>query len=126
MKEDDDPKVRVKAKMVAEQWFKSTGNIIGVYNASNPIRLKDGTCLVWVRCYDTYMSCLNLELVRAGLAIVEFSEQKDYTFLTVGKDQDYPEEWQREIDEAEKDHRNGVKPKVLFDWNETASGKAIK
>jgi hypothetical protein len=113
--------VREQARIFAERWFRSVGNCIGVYNSSSPIRLKDGTCLVWIRGYDSHLSCLNLELVRAGLAKVDYTEQNAYTFLTVGKPDDYPEDWQRNLREAEQDHRNGMKPKVLFDWHETNS-----
>ncbi len=124
--EHDDPKVRERARMFAERWFRSIGNYIGVYNSSNPICLKDGTCLVWVTGYDSYLSCLNLEVVRAGLVKVDYFEQEGYTFLTPGKDRDYLEKWQQGLREAENDHRKGVKPQVLFDWYETDSGSDTK
>ena len=114
--ESDDKLVQTKAKKFTEMWFKSIGNYIGVYNASNPLQADDGTCLVWVRGYDCYMSCLNEELVRSGLARVDYTEWGDYEFLSVGKDEDPFENWREMLDEAATAASKGEPPRVLFSW----------
>ena len=74
VKESDDPAVRKQAEIFTKAWFTSIGNCIGFYNESNPLMTKDGTAVVWVRGYDTYLSCLSEELVRAGLVEIDESQ----------------------------------------------------
>lgn len=114
--ESDDPKVREEALYFTTTWFEEIGNYIGVYNASNPLRLKDGTCVVWVRGYDTYLSCLNVELVRAGLVNIDDKQWETYSFTEPTMEGEAVANWRGDLDEAKRGHERGEKPKVLFDW----------
>jgi hypothetical protein len=114
--ESADPNVREQALRFTTAWFEKIGNYIGVYNSSNPLRLADGTCVVWVRGYDMYLSCLNVELVRAGLVQVDYKEMKQYSFTEPTKDGEAVADWKGDLEEAAKGYERGEKPKVLFDW----------
>jgi hypothetical protein len=114
--EPEDPDLRNQALDFCRRWFDSIGNYIGIYNDSNPLQKENGTCIVWIRGYDTHLSCLSAELVRAGLVNVDYMSLHDYKFMVPGKSEDYQETWREQLDEAAEDHRKGIKPKVLFDW----------
>ena len=114
--EPEGPDLRNQALDFCRRWFDRIGNYIGIYNDSNPLQKEDGTCIVWIRGYDTHMSCLSAELVRAGLVNVDYVSLADYNFMVLGKPKDYQETWREQLDEAADDHRKGVKPRVLFDW----------
>jgi len=114
--ESDDPEVREQSLRFTNTWFDKIGNCIGVYNASNPLRMDDGTCVVWVRGYDMYLSCLNIELVRAGLVNVDYKKWESYSFTEPTKSGEAVADWRSDLDEAKKAHGRGEKPKVLFDW----------
>ena len=77
---------------------------------------EDGTAVVWIRGYDTYLSCLSEELVRVGLAEVDDSRWADYTFTVPKKDGDAVEDWLGILRKAKEGHERGEKPHVLFDW----------
>ncbi|WP_406699858.1 hypothetical protein V5E97_13515 [Singulisphaera sp. Ch08] len=116
VKESADPAVRERAERFTRLWFKSVGNYIGIYNSSNPLMAKDGTSVVWIRGYDTYLSCLSEELVRVGLAEVDGSLWADYTFTVPRKDGEAVEDWLGILRKAKEGHERGEKPHVLFDW----------
>jgi RNA polymerase sigma factor (sigma-70 family) len=119
VKDSSDPKVRDQAKRFTTLWFKSVGNYIGFYNDSSPLQLKDKTCVVWLRGYDSTMSCLNEQLVRAGLVEIDTESHKGYTFEVATKASNHKEEWETILGKAEKDHSKGVGPNVLFQWPES-------
>jgi hypothetical protein len=114
--ESDDLATRARALDFASRWLSSVGNCIGFYNGSSPLQLADGTCIVWVRGYDSRLSCLNLELVRAGLVRVDLASQEGYTFEVPAKEDDVLEDWQGELEQARQGPRRGEKPEVNFDW----------
>src|SRR5262249_11811247 len=94
VKESSDPKVREQAKRFTTLWFKSVGNHIGFYNEDRPLQLKDGTCVVWLRGYDSTLSCLNEQLVRAGLVEIDTEPHKGYTFEVPTKESSRKGEWE--------------------------------
>jgi hypothetical protein len=114
--ESEDADVRKRAMQFTTTWFDSIGNYIGVYNASNPLRLEDGTNVVWIRGYDSYLSCLNVELARAGLVELDYESFKDYSFTEPTKEGEEVATWRGDLDAAKQGHEGGEKPKVLFDW----------
>src|SRR5262245_23023719 len=119
VKESSDPKVRERAKRFTTLWFKSVGNHIGVYNEDSPLQLKDGICVVWLRGYDSTLSCLNEQLVRAGLVEIDTEPHKGYTFEVPTKESTRKEEWDAILRKAEKDRAKGVGPEVSFKWPES-------
>lgn len=99
----------------AEQWFKSIGNLMAAYNHTNPLTAADGTPVVWIRGYDSSLSCLSEELARAGL--VEVNDQwPDYTFTVPTKEGQEVEDWRGILRQAREGHARGEKPRVLFEW----------
>jgi hypothetical protein len=116
VKEADDPAVQKRAEAFAKAWFKSIGNYIAVYNDSNPLVAEDGTAIVWIRGYDLYLSCLSEELIRAGLAKLDDSSWKDYTFTVPTKESEKQEDWQGILRKAKEGHDRGEKLRVLFEW----------
>jgi hypothetical protein len=114
--ESDDAAIQGRALDFTRRWFDSIGNYIAVYNANNPLRLQDGTCVVWVRGSDCWNSCLNLELVRAGLVKVDYQKWSNYSFTETEKDRDYVADWRGDLDSARRAHDVGEKPQVLFQW----------
>lgn len=119
VKESGDPKVREQAKRFTTLWFKSIGNYFGIYNSDSPLQLKDRTCVVWLLGYDSTMSCLSEQLVRAGLVEVDTESQKGYTFEVPTKASSRKEEWEKILQKAEKDRSKGVGPTVSFKWPES-------
>jgi hypothetical protein len=118
VKDADDPAVNKQATEFTKAWFKSIGNYIGVYNDSNPLMAEDGIAVVWIRGYDTHLSCLCEELVRAGLVNIDVSSWNDYTFTVptkagVGEKQ---EDWQGILRKAKEGHERGEKLQVQFEW----------
>ncbi len=120
--ESDDPELREEALAFTTTWFSEIGNHIGVYNASNPLRMEDGTCVVWIRGYDSHLSCLNVELVRAGLVNIEHEQWKQYSFTEPAKEGEVVADWRGDLDEAKEAHERGEKPKVLFEWPPDRAG----
>ena len=116
VRESADPAVRQQADEFSRLWFKSVGNFIGVYNSTNPLMAPDGTAVVWIRGYDTYLSCLSEELVRTGLAEVDDSKWGDYAFTVPTKDGEGWEDWRGILRKAHQGRERGEKPRVLFDW----------
>ena len=114
--ESSNPAVREKALEFARRWFKSIGNHIDFSNSDQLLQLEDGTCLVWLRGHDCFLSYLNVELVRAGLVEVEYSKQKDYTFIVPTKGDDVQEDWQSLLESAKEGSRRDEKLRVLFKW----------
>ena len=72
--------------------------------------------VVWVRGYDTYLSCLSEELVRAGLVELDASRWPDYTFTVPTKEGVAVEDWRGILRKAKEGHERGEKLRVLFDW----------
>jgi len=116
VKESDDPVVRKQAETFAKTWFKSIGNYIGIYNESNPLMTQNGTAVVWVRGYDTCLSCLSEELVRAGLVEIDESQWQGYTFTVPTKEDERQEDWLAVIRKAKEGHKRGEELRVLFEW----------
>jgi hypothetical protein len=110
--ESKDPKVRQKALELVQQWFKDVGNYIGIYNSDHPLRAENGTCVVWVRGYDSSLSCLNIVLVRAGLVDVDLSRWKDYAFTEPAKSGNVWIDWQGELKKAEGEQLQSEKGKT--------------
>jgi hypothetical protein len=107
--ESNDPAVRERALEFAKQWFKHIGNQIGIYNRDHPLQADDGTCIVWLRGYDDTLSCLNLELVKAGLVEVEYSLWKDYGFTEQTKSGKEWTDWQAKLQKAKDQHQKDKK-----------------
>jgi hypothetical protein len=80
--------------------------------------------MVRVHGYDMYLSCLNLELVRAGLVKVDYQRWSNYSFTEPAKDGDYVANWQFDLDCARRHHSAGEKPKVSFKW--PAQGEPVQ
>jgi hypothetical protein len=116
VKEADAPATREQADEFTRLWFKSVGNYIGIYNDSNPLLDEDGTAIVWIRGYDSSLSCLSEELVRAGLVVIDEPKWKDYTFTVPTKAGETQEEWQDILRKAKERHERGERPHVLFEW----------
>ncbi|MBI2825636.1 MAG: hypothetical protein HYX69_13210 [Planctomycetia bacterium] len=114
--EADDPATRARALEFTKAWLDSIGSYVGVYNSKDPLRLPDGTCIVWLRGYDMYLSCLNVELVRAGLVKVDDERWKEYRFTEPTKEGREVADWRGELRRAAQAHKSGDKPRVLFDW----------
>jgi hypothetical protein len=110
--ESKDPKVRQKALELVQQWFKDVGNYIGIYNSDHPLRAENGTCVVWVRGYDSSLSCLNIVLVRAGLVDVDVSRWKDYAFTEPAKSGNVWIDWQGKLKKAEGEQLQSEKGKT--------------
>ncbi|HJZ94234.1 MAG TPA: hypothetical protein VKE40_25440 [Gemmataceae bacterium] len=104
VKESANPSVRERAVSFTKDWFKSVGNYIGIYNDSNPLVAEDGTAVVWVRGYDSHLSCLSEELVRAQLVDVDDALWADYTFTVPMKDGDAVEDWRGILRKANEAH----------------------
>jgi hypothetical protein len=119
VKEASDQKVREQAKRFTTLWFKSVGNHIGFYNEDRPLQLKDGTCVVWLRGYDSVLSGLNEQLVRAGLVEIDTEQHKDYTFEVPTKESSRKEEWETILRKAKQERIKGVGPNVSFKWPES-------
>jgi hypothetical protein len=116
VREADDPARREQALAFTRAWFRSVGNYIGFYNDYNPLVLADGTCIIWVRGYDSTLSCLNIELVRAGLVDVDVASWRDYDFKEEGKGDPVASEWKEKLQEAKEGHHKGEKPRAHFPW----------
>jgi hypothetical protein len=95
VRDSADAAVRARALVFTRNWFKTIGNYVGFYNESNPLVARGGTCIVWVRGYDSQLSCLNEELVRAGLVEVDVATWRGYTFTEPAKSEDFVEDWPR-------------------------------
>jgi hypothetical protein len=115
VRESNDPAVRQLAEKFTQEWFKSVGNCIGMYNDSNPLLDKDGTAVVWIRGYDCFLSCLNEELVRAGLVDLD-DLPSQYAFTEPRKSGDEIEDWKGVLRKAEEGHQKGEELRVLFKW----------
>ena len=74
---------------------------------------------MWLLGYDSTMSCLSEQLVRAGLVEVDTESQKGYTFEVPTKASSRKEEWAKRLQQAEKDRAKGVGPEVTFKWPES-------
>ena len=115
VRESNDPAVRQLAERFSRTWFASVGNYIGIYNDSNPLQDTDGTAVVWIRGYDCFLSCLNEELVRAGL-VEPVNLPTDYVFTEPTKSGDEVEDWKGVLDKAKEGYRKGEELRVLFKW----------
>jgi hypothetical protein len=107
--------MRQLAEKFSRAWFASVGNYIGIYNDSNPLLDNDGTAVVWIRGYDCFLSCLNEELVRAGLAEPE-NRPTDYVFTEPTKSGNEVEDWKSVLSKAKEGYRKGEELQVLFKW----------
>jgi hypothetical protein len=116
VKEADDPAVRKRAEEFTKAWFKSIGNYIILYNSSNPLVTKERVAVVWICGSDCYHSCLSEELIRAGLARLEDSSWKGYTFTVPTKKGAQKEDWQGILRKAKEGNERGEKLRVLFEW----------
>ena len=116
VKDSSNPDIRQQAETFTRLWFKEIGNYIGIYNDSNPLIAPDGTAVVWVRGYDTYLSCLSEELVRAGLVEVDDECCEGYTFTEPTMGGEAIHDWRGTLHRAKEGHARGEKPEVLFDW----------
>jgi hypothetical protein len=116
VKESDDPQVRKRADEFTRTWFKSIGNLMAVYNHTNPLTAADGTAVVWIRGYDGSLSCLSEELVRAGLVEIDDAQWADYTFTVPTKTSEKVEDWRAILRGAREGYAQGEKPRVLFEW----------
>ena len=99
------------AKKFAEDYFKKFGGYFSIYNGSNPLSAPDGTPLIWVQGHGNG-GPLNIELVRAGLAVPDLSAASDYSFTVPAKEGQRVEAWQQALRDAEADAKNG-KPKLV-------------
>ena len=124
VKESADPAIRAQAEKFTRAWFKSIGNYIMIYNAGHPLVADDGTCVVWVRGYDSYLSCLSEELVRAGLAEFDDARWAEYGFMAQAKEGEVVEDWRGELRKAREGHQRGEALRVLFDWPPKPVGPA--
>jgi hypothetical protein len=77
----DDPAIRIAARDFATTWVASSNDDVTVVNGWQPLRLEDGTSLIWLQDTSHSGTCLNEELVRAGLVRVDHSKWEDYAFL---------------------------------------------
>lgn len=111
-----DAELRKQALDFSRRWFEDGGKYIIIHNDTNPLKSEDGTCVVWIRGGAPHITCLNTELVRAGLVNVNYSSLLDYNFMMRGKAEDHQSIWRQQLDEAADDYKKGVKPKVYFDW----------
>jgi hypothetical protein len=116
VKDAEAPPTRKQAEEFTRLWFKCIGNYIGIYNDSNPLLDEDGTAIVWIRGYDSSLSCLSEELVRAGVVEIDELKWQDYTFTVLTKEGEAQEEWQAILRRAKDGHERGEKPHVLFEW----------
>jgi hypothetical protein len=116
VRESSDPAVRAKATQFAKRWFDSVGDDIVFYNESNPLVARDGTCIVWVCGIASYVSCLNEELVQAGLVEIETAPWQWYSFNEPARSGEHIPKWQRDLAEAKATGKRGGKRRVLFDW----------
>jgi hypothetical protein len=115
VRESNDPAVRQLAEKFSRAWFGSVGNYIGIYNDSNPLLDSDGTAVVWIRGYDCFLSCLNEELVRAGLVEPD-NLPTNYVFTEPRKSGDEVEDWQGVLSKAKRGYQKGEELRVLFKW----------
>ncbi len=116
VKEAGDTVVRALSLRFTQEWFKSIGNYIGIYNNTNPLVTKDGTSIVWIRGYSSSLSCLSEELVRAGLVDIDDCSWEHYTFTVPVKAGDAIEDWRGILRKAKEAHDRGEPPHVRFDW----------
>lgn len=118
--ESDDPVVRDRAVDFTKRWFSSIGDWHSACNDDNPLSRPDGTCLVWLAGADMYSSRLNVELVRAGLAVPDYDELRDYEFTIPGgkgEPRVVVENWRTQLGEAVESCKRGDPPHVVFEWN---------
>jgi len=109
VKESDDPAIRKRADEFTRAWFKSIGNLMAAYNHSNPLIAADGSPVVWIRGYDSSLSCLSEELVGMGLAEID-DQWPDYTFTVPTKEGEKVEDWRGILRKAKEGHALGGKP----------------
>ena len=81
-----------------------------------PLVAQDGTCGVGLRGMDSKLSCLNKELVRAGLVEIDVASWPLYMFTEPAKSGEYVARWQQDLIDAKAGGEHGEKPRVLFDW----------
>jgi hypothetical protein len=121
--ESSDPSLRGAALQFARTWFVeakwNNSYNISIANQETPLVDRDGTCLVWVYCYDASQSCLNEELARAGLVEIDQSFDKDFTF-SAGKHpkrhEDIVVPARRRLEKAKESGKRGEAPHVRFPW----------
>jgi hypothetical protein len=117
VKELEAPGRRKEAQEFSKLWFTSVGNFIGIYNDSNPLQAEDGTAVVWICGYDSSLSCLSEELVRAGLVEIDEATWEGYSFTVPAKSGPDPvEDWQGILRKAKEGHELGEKPNVHFPY----------
>jgi hypothetical protein len=115
VKDSHDPKVRERAEAFTREWFRSVGNIFCVANTSNPLTNREGAAVVWLRVIDTSLSCLNEELVRAGLVEIDDSSWNDYGFTVTTRESEREEDWQGILRRAKESPEDAKLPR-RFEW----------
>jgi hypothetical protein len=116
VKNSTDAATRDQATQFVKAWFCSIGCYIAVYNDRNPLVAENGEAVVWISGGDTYMSCLNEELVRAGIVDIDDTYASDYTFLVDTKSSSVLEDWHERLRRAAESHKRGEKLRVMFQW----------
>lgn len=83
VKEPIEDQRRQKAVVFMEEWLKTarSSSVVWFSNWSQALQDTDGTWIVWAKGHrGDGSSCLNVDLVGAGLAEVDYSERPDYKF----------------------------------------------
>jgi uncharacterized protein (TIGR03067 family) len=116
LKDSADPKSRDKAVTFIQHWFESIASV-SIVNKNEPLLTEDGSPVVWLEGKQNAQlfesSCLNEELVRAGLADVDEASWKDYTFTVPrAKHGRRTEDWKEILNDAREVHRHGLKKGV--------------
>jgi uncharacterized protein (TIGR03067 family) len=116
LKESADPELRDKAVTFIQHWFESVASV-SIANENEPLLTEDGSPVVWLEGLQNGLliasSCLNEELVRAGLADVDEAIWKDYTFTVPrAKHGRRTEDWKEILNDAREARAHGLKKGV--------------
>src|SRR5438874_8157478 len=85
-----------------ETWFADVKNSIDVKNDDQLIRDPDGAYLVWIFGEKYGSPCLNVDIIREGLAEVNYAPWENYSFIFPAPADDPPYPWKEELDAAKK------------------------
>jgi uncharacterized protein (TIGR03067 family) len=112
LKESADPESRGKAVTFIQHWFESVASV-SIVNRNEPLLTEDGSPVIWLEGKQnsrlSASSCLNEELVRAGLADVDEASWKDYTFtVPSAKHGRRTEDWKEVLNDARELYRHGL------------------
>lgn len=113
-----DVETHERALQFVRQWLEEgeDAHILEFCNDTGPLVEPDGTCVVWACRWQPRLRCLNIDLVAAGLADVDFSKYTDYDFYRTVKNGPEPRARWREALDAAFRLRNGNGNPADIEW----------